>query len=760
MRASAGSGFLGKVPSPRRRSDRRHEQALLAAPEAGLANRQGRRLTARSCARREAAIRDPPPLLVGGLHIAALTTFALAQPLFDLLGRNPEFFVAHDSTRWDIVLFAVALTLVPPLALVLLEALVLPAGRTPRAALHLLLVGGLTAVIALEALRRLDGSTAILIAAAAVVGATAAAAYARVVAMRSFLTLLSLAAPVFVALFLFQSPVSHLVLSGGGEARPAVGITADAPVVMVSFDEFPLMSLLDHRGLVDGRRFPAFGDLARHATWFRNADASSDETLHAVPAILSGTFPHKGQLPIASDYPKNLFTLLGGRYHLEVFEAVTHLCPRTLCKEEPGRGRLRTRVLASDAGIVYLHVLLPDRLASRLPSISEGWSNFQGADVGRPTAPTPVPGAPRPTLDSGRVLAEAFSTNRLARFDGFIAAIQRSDRQPTLYFAHMLLPHRPWAYLPSGRQYGNAVAVFGTGSGIWPEHEDWLLTQAYRRYLLQLGFADRMLGRLFAQLRATGLYDRSLIVITADHGIAFRAGQPLRGIRPSNIADIAPVPLFVKAPHQRRGRIVDTPVQTVDIVPTIADILGIQLPWDLDGRSALAPGAGRRVARVVKTSGDVVSAPTKTIAHHTRHLAARWTSIFGEHTDEEALLGVGPRSDLVGKRIAALDVERATMLTATLNASEDRWLRSVDLHSSFVPANVTGRIVGPSSRTGLTLALAVNGRIAALTESFELRGAIQFEELVPESAFRNGANDAELYLVSSTSQLEHVPWSS
>src|SRR5919198_1247641 len=242
MRATAGSGFLGKVP---------------------------------------AAIRDPPPFLAGGLHIAALTTFALAQPLFDLLGRNPEFFVAHD------------------------------------------------------ALRRLDGSTAILIAAAAVVGATAAAAYARVVAMRSFLTLLSLAAPVFVALFLFQSPVSHLVLSGGGEARPAVGITADAPVVMVSFDEFPLMSLLDHRGVVDGRRFPAFGDLARHATWFRNADASSDETLHAVPAILSGTFPHKGQLPIASDYPKNLFTLLGGRYHLEVFEAVTHLCPRTLCKEEP-----------------------------------------------------------------------------------------------------------------------------------------------------------------------------------------------------------------------------------------------------------------------------------------------------------------------------------------------------------------------------------------------------------------------------------------
>ncbi|MEJ7714619.1 MAG: hypothetical protein WKF40_02475 [Thermoleophilaceae bacterium] len=41
-------------------------------------------------------------------HIAALSTFALAQPLFDLLGKNPEFFAARGSAPWDIISFAPA----------------------------------------------------------------------------------------------------------------------------------------------------------------------------------------------------------------------------------------------------------------------------------------------------------------------------------------------------------------------------------------------------------------------------------------------------------------------------------------------------------------------------------------------------------------------------------------------------------------------------------------------------------------------------
>ena len=48
--------------------------------------------------------------LVDGIHIAVLSSLAIAQPLFDLLGKNATFFSAHNLTSAQIVLFAVLLT--------------------------------------------------------------------------------------------------------------------------------------------------------------------------------------------------------------------------------------------------------------------------------------------------------------------------------------------------------------------------------------------------------------------------------------------------------------------------------------------------------------------------------------------------------------------------------------------------------------------------------------------------------------------------
>ncbi len=50
-----------------------------------------------------------------------LWSFAVAQPLFDLLGDGPEFFVARGNTRGDILLLAFGLTLLPPLVLIAVE---------------------------------------------------------------------------------------------------------------------------------------------------------------------------------------------------------------------------------------------------------------------------------------------------------------------------------------------------------------------------------------------------------------------------------------------------------------------------------------------------------------------------------------------------------------------------------------------------------------------------------------------------------------
>ncbi len=74
-----------------------------------------------------------PGLALRAAHLAVLSSFALAQPLFDILGRNATFFVVRDSSGTQIVLLALAVTLLPPALLILLE---LGAGlidRVPRA---------------------------------------------------------------------------------------------------------------------------------------------------------------------------------------------------------------------------------------------------------------------------------------------------------------------------------------------------------------------------------------------------------------------------------------------------------------------------------------------------------------------------------------------------------------------------------------------------------------------------------------------------
>src|SRR5918995_3271908 len=137
-----------------------------------------------------------------------------------------------------------------------------------------------------------------------------------------------------------------------------------------------------------------------------------------------------------------------------------------------------------------------------------------------------------------------------------IRCTSTSDRPPadgikpearnTLHFLHILLPHDPYLYLPSGTMYpgGNTE---GLVDRIWVE-DDQLPKLGYQRYLLQVGYVDTMIGELVARLKAAGLYDSALIVITADHGKSFRPGQPKRTLAEavrSNAADLLQVPLFM-----------------------------------------------------------------------------------------------------------------------------------------------------------------------------------------------------------------------
>ena len=180
------------------------------------------------------------------LHIFTLTAFAVAQPLFDLLGRQAEFFVARQADSIDIVLLVAVLILLLPGVLCLVRVLVQPLSVRLRRSVQLVLVAGLLVLIVLPALNGLPGLSAhSQLGVAVLVALLCTGLYARYAIVGSFVSMLSPAVLVFPAMFLGGSGANKLLFPEQQSGTGDVHINNPVPIVMVVFDELPLISLLD-----------------------------------------------------------------------------------------------------------------------------------------------------------------------------------------------------------------------------------------------------------------------------------------------------------------------------------------------------------------------------------------------------------------------------------------------------------------------------------------------------------------------------------
>jgi len=206
------------------------------------------------------------------LLIALLFSLAVAQPLYDLLGEQAEFFVTHGIGRGSLIGFTIVLSLVLPLACAALPPLV---GRFQpflgKSCLYLLqFLLWLLIFLPIASRAGLEG-----LAAVAACGITATAcitAYAMLYPVRLTLYYLAPAILLFPLFFLFSSKVTEIVLPKPLEAISVNSASAvDANVVFIVLDEFPLSSLLTAELEIDRLRFPNFGRLADMSVWFRGA---------------------------------------------------------------------------------------------------------------------------------------------------------------------------------------------------------------------------------------------------------------------------------------------------------------------------------------------------------------------------------------------------------------------------------------------------------------------------------------------------------
>jgi arylsulfatase A-like enzyme len=216
----------------------------------------------------------------------------------------------------------------------------------------------------------------------------------------------------------------------------------------------------------------------------------------------------------------------------------------------PDQARLPAEIL-SEAGFRTVGIY-------RNGWVSPTFGFDQGFDVYTRPAPRPVPATVRidnPTLSvrgtDEDVLADALEFLRL------------EGHERWFLYVHLMDVHE--------YTYDEETALFGgTYSDVYDNAIRWV---------------DRVIGVLVEYLADMGYADNTLVVLTVDHGEAFRE-RGYEGHARMVYRETTQVPFLISLPFRLEpGLVVDAPTRNVDVWPTLLDLLGLEAPPGIDGRS-------------------------------------------------------------------------------------------------------------------------------------------------------------------------------
>jgi hypothetical protein len=204
-----------------------------------------------------------------------------------------------------------------------------------------------------------------------------------------------------------------------------------------------------------------------------------------------------------------------------------------------------------------------------------------------------------------------------------------------------------------------------------------------------------------------------------------------------NVDEVYRVPLFIKAPGQLAGEVVDDTAMTIDVLPSIVDLLDAEVDWQLDGHSLCDGSQYHTTPRVSPDVGAVLE-----IA------AARAEQFHGD--DWIGLAAVGAAGDLVGRDVDELTVGPPSELRAEFEQAE--LLERLPTADGTAPFVLTGTVTGQTESDDPPddLVVAINGTLAGVVGDFQgsSRGWA-FTGYVAD-LYRDGRNEVRLYEVERT----------
>jgi hypothetical protein len=353
---------------------------------------------------------------------------------------------------------------------------------------------------------------------------------------------LALFTPVQMAPVLEEPPAGHNVevQSIGSDSEPAFVFVMDE----LSYD-----MLLDGDEL-DAQRYPNLAAFRNDSVWLTDATTNYLHTNFIVPGFIAAA----GRL--------------SNEYDVRVYDQYAYV-------ESYGWDQCGvTYTCRGSAHLTETHQLELSGIVSRR-AIFQAAPDFAEPLVGRLSGWLDGSlDAPSPAVDH---LAMHTFTNR--QVETFLSDVDSDSAPGRLHFVHLLLPHEPYVYQPDGGVSGSAEHTnFDHSSDVDAVNE---------RYRLQAEYLDGLIGRFVQRLRDEGLYERSTILLTGDHGIRRQVVNKSDEIGDEGIPvddDVTRVPFLVKAPGIAPA-VLDVDYQHADFEATLRDVLGVS-PIPTDGVSA------------------------------------------------------------------------------------------------------------------------------------------------------------------------------
>lgn len=272
--------------------------------------------------------------------------------------------------------------------------------------------------------------------------------------------------------------------------------------------------------------------------------------------------------------------------------------------------------------------------------------------------------------------------------------LRNNRKQPFMLWVHWFHPHRPYNPPPryidlfAGEYDRPNITDSDFLTKVWREKVD--LSDYDVGYIIgcydgEVAFSDKQVGRLIDEISSLHLSDKTIIVLTSDHGEILYEHEHYFGHDIALYEQCLWVPLIITGPGllSQAKRIPDL-VETIDIMPTLLDLAGIGKPKGIDGRSLLPLIEDRSMPQAEYFFSETFPFPEKGLPRHAvrtvRHKLI-WRETQGEIVKELYDLTEDPNEE-----INKFSIEHA--VAAHLDSVLAAWISKGGLRPAPIPSAI------------------------------------------------------------------------